>query len=586
MLSRRLSIKGAEWISSSLLFSALFTSLLNFYQVVILGLSSSVQSWLWFKFVECDLFFTFINDNLTAVMLVVVISISSIVHFYSKSYMEGDPHLPRFLSYLSLFTFLMLILVTSSNLVQLFIGWEGVGLCSYLLVSYWYTRNSAVKSALKAILVNRIGDLGFLLGMILLLVSVGSLSFESINSADLTSSNTCFFLAFCFILAAAGKSAQFGLHSWLPDAMEGPTPVSALIHAATMVTAGIFLIIRISKLFNCNSSSTTIVLLLGSLTVIFAASVGLIQNDFKKVIAYSTCSQLGYMALICGVSEYSLSLFHLFNHAFFKALLFLSAGSIIHALTDEQDFRKAGNLFWSSPLTFISVLIGSLSLMGLPFLTGFYSKDTILELVNCSYIFSTAFILALLAASFTAFYSFRLLILGLLKEEKGSNLSKKVSLESSLILNISLVVLATLSVFIGFFSVNFFKMESIPSINSWNKQLPLLFSLTGVALTFILCSSFYSSLIKSNLFTQISEFFLRGAWSYDTIVNKYLSNNILNLGEFFYHKIDRQSIETFGPFKITSYLIELTSGLNFYQTGRFYNYLTVFLSFLLFCLLL
>ena len=577
--SRKIGISGSEIVSSSLMGSILVLSLLNFYQIVIMGLSTDLFSWNWIYVGIISMDFIFINDNLTAIMIVVVNSISSLVHYYSRFYMEGDPHLPRFLSYLSFFTFLMLILVSSSNLVQLFIGWEGVGLCSYLLVSYWYTRNSAVKSALKAILVNRFGDLGFIMGSLIIWFYIGSLSFNDINSFSNNSYNLCLLSSICFIIAAAGKSAQFGLHSWLPDAMEGPTPVSALIHAATMVTAGIFLIIRISNIFNYYSVSTSVILLLGSLTALFAASVGLLQNDFKKVIAYSTCSQLGYMALVCGIGEFSLSLFHLFNHAFFKALLFLSAGSLIHSLSDEQDFRKSGNLKWSSPLSLICVVIGSLSLMGLPFLTGFYSKDTILELVNVNFNLSCGFWLGLIAASFTAFYSFRLLLLGIIKEEKGSLLTKLLSLESSIYLNLSLILLGFLSIFVGFLSMNFFKLDSLPQINSFNKQLPLIFTIVGTLLTFILCSSNFISKIIINKNVQSIFGFLRNAWSYDVVIHFILSKRILRLGEFFYHKIDRQSIEYFGPWRVSQSLVRLTTISNFYLTGWIYNYLIFFFAF-------
>lgn len=577
--SRKIGIPGSEIVSSLLMGSILVLSWMNFYQVVIMGLSTDLFSWNWIYVGVISMDFIFINDNLTAIMIVVVNSISSLVHYYSRFYMEGDPHLPRFLSYLSFFTFLMLILVSSSNLVQLFIGWEGVGLCSYLLVSYWYTRNSAIKSALKAILVNRFGDLGFIMGCLIIWFYIGSLSFNDINSFSNNSYNLCLLSSICFIIAAAGKSAQFGLHSWLPDAMEGPTPVSALIHAATMVTAGIFLIIRISNIFNYYSISTSVILLLGSLTALFAASVGLLQNDFKKVIAYSTCSQLGYMALVCGIGEFSLSLFHLFNHAFFKALLFLSAGSLIHSLSDEQDFRKSGNLKWSSPLSLICVVIGSLSLMGLPFLTGFYSKDTILELANVNFNLSSGFWLGLIAASFTAFYSFRLLLLGILKEEKGSLLTKLLSLESNIFLNLSLILLGFLSIFAGFLSVNFFKLDSLPQINSFNKQLPLVFTIIGTLLTFILCSSNFISKIIINKNIQSIFGFLRNAWSYDVVVHFFLSKRILRLGEFFYHKIDRQSIEYFGPWRVSQSLVKLTTITNFYLTGWIYNYLVFFFAF-------
>jgi len=593
LFSRKLGTSGSENVSSLFFLAALLLSWVNFSFIVLESSSTYFPLYSWAEFGVKDIYFSITNDNLTAIMLVVVLSISTLVHYYSRSYMEGDPHLSRFLSYLSFFTFLMLILVSSSNLIQLFVGWEGVGLCSYLLVSYWNSRNSAVKSALKAILVNRFGDLGFILATILLWNIVGSICFQDMANYFSNNHEGCFLISLFLIVAVTGKSAQFGLHSWLPDAMEGPTPVSALIHAATMVTAGIFLVIRCSFIFSSSKTSLLIILILGSITAVFAASVGLVQNDFKKVIAYSTCSQLGYMALVCGLGEFSLSLFHLFNHAFFKALLFLSAGSIIHALMDEQDFRKGSLLNLSSPIAFICTIVGSLSLMGLPFLTGFYSKDTIIELSNVSTVLSSAYWLGLLAACFTAFYSFRLIVAGMIHKRKGSFITERLSTESGIELNISIVVLSIFSIVIGFLSINFFKTDSIPMINSFSKQLPLLFSLAG-ALTISLVYFIISSkqfLIPSNpgimsfkssrlsFFNSITSY-LRSAWSYDFIVHYFFSRPVLDLGEFFYHKIDRQMIEMVGPWRISEVLIDWTTKMTFYHGGLIYNYisfLTIFL---------
>ena len=329
-------------------------------------------------------------------MLVTVTTISTLVHFYSCSYMSVDPHISRFMSYLSLFTFFMLILITADNFIQLFVGWEGVGLCSYLLIGFWFTRVQANKAALKALIINRVGDFGIILGICLVFFVFQTLDFEIVFPL-ITFFQNQFFLFFgmnfnvveliCFFLfiGSVGKSAQVGLHTSLPDAMEGPTPVSALIHAATMVTAGVFLIIRCSPIFEYAPGVLNIVTFVGALTAFFAATVGLVQNDIKKVIAYSTCSQLGYMIFACGISGYTVSLFHLINHAFFKALLFLAAGSIIHSLNNEQDMRRMGGLIRITPFTYSMMLIGSLSLAGFPFLSGFYSKDVILELAFVKY---------------------------------------------------------------------------------------------------------------------------------------------------------------------------------------------------------
>lgn len=369
-------------------------------------------------------------DSLTVSMFVVVNTVSALVHTYSVFYMEKDAHLTRFMSYLSLFTFFMLILVSADNFIQLFLGWEGVGLCSYLLINFWFSRVQANKAALKAIIMNRVGDFGLTFailliffyfksvdfGVVFLLAPILSDFFFTINFNLFFLTLNCnihvmSFICFFLFVGAVGKSAQVGLHTWLPDAMEGPTPVSALIHAATMVTAGVFLIIRCSPLFEYAPGILTIMVFIGAITSFFAATVGVVQNDIKKIIAYSTCSQLGYMVFVCGFSGYSVSFFHLVNHAFFKALLFLSAGAVIHSLSNEQDIRRMGGLAKILPLTYSLFLVGSLALVGFPFLSGFYSKDFILEVAYSQYTLSGHFVfwLGTITASLTSFYSFRLI---------------------------------------------------------------------------------------------------------------------------------------------------------------------------------
>lgn len=372
----------------------------------------------------------FLYDSLSCVMLFVVTSVSFLVHLYSGFYMDHDPYLPRFLSYLSLFTFFMLFYVTSGNFIQLFLGWEGIGLCSYLLINFWYTRVEANKAALKAVIVNKIGDFGFLFGILLCAILFKSVDFNTIYANILVGTpeqyevtfvffNTPITIAylniisFFFIIGVVGKSAQIGLHTWLPDAMEGPTPVSALIHAATMVTAGVFLVIRASFIFSNALPLLELLVFLGTCTAFFSGTVALFQYDMKKIIAYSTCSQLGYMILACGLGGFDLALFHLFNHAFFKALLFLSSGVIIHAFSDEQDIRRYGRVLKALPFVLYSMLIGSLSLMGIPYLSGFYSKDKILELAyfsDSNFAFFGYF-WGVLGACLTAAYSSRLLYL-------------------------------------------------------------------------------------------------------------------------------------------------------------------------------
>ena len=378
----------------------------------------------WFTVGELHVDWSLRIDTLTAVMLVVVTTVSTIVHSYSYGYMHDDPHRSRFFAYLSLFTFAMLMLVTSDNLVQMFFGWEGVGLASYLLIGFWYQRPTANAAAIKAFVVNRVGDFGFSLGIFLVFALTRSVSFDTIFAAAPGLAGRSFH-AFgmdadamtlaCLLLfmGAMGKSAQFLLHTWLPDAMEGPTPVSALIHAATMVTAGVFMVARLSPLFEQSPAAETFIIVIGGTTCFFAATIGLVQNDIKRVIAYSTCSQLGYMFVALGCGGYAVGIFHLFTHAFFKALLFLGAGSVIHAVGGEQDMRKMGGLRTKIPYTFWFMVIGSLALIGFPFTAGYYSKDAIIEVAYASQRSGAAYgwLTTTIAAGLTSFYSFRLLFM-------------------------------------------------------------------------------------------------------------------------------------------------------------------------------
>jgi len=459
--------------------SALFTTIIMFVNVILtailfykVGFNQTLifikaGTWIYSDLLQVD--WGFYVDNLTLIMLLVVNTISALVHLYSVDYMSHDPHLPRFMSYLSLFTFFMLMLVTGDNLVILFFGWEGVGLCSYLLISFWYTRLQANKAAIKALVVNRIADFALTIGLVATFFVFKSLDVHLIFSlAPFYLNSTLNFCGFelpiltviCSLLfiGAMGKSAQIGLHTWLPDAMEGPTPVSALIHAATMVTAGVFLIIKCSPLFEYVPTVLSFVTFIGAATAFFSATVGLVQNDIKKVIAYSTCSQLGYMIFACGLSAYHVSLFHLANHAFFKALLFLSAGAIIHSVSNEQDMRRFGALGSLLPFTLIMFLIGSLSLMGFPFLTGFYSKDLILELALTKYTIdgSFAYSLGLITAFFTSYYSFRILYMTFIY--KINSFRKRIDHIHELPwkMAFSLSVLSLGSIFLGYLAKDLF----------------------------------------------------------------------------------------------------------------------------------
>lgn len=419
---------GVLYLSCSLLLLSLTFSLLIFYEVMLGGSLVILPLWDWLLNDSLSIHLGLLFDPLTALMLLVITFISFLVHLYSVDYMAHDPYQSRFFCFLSLFTFFMLLLVTADNFLQLFAGWEGVGLCSYLLINFWFTRILANKAALKAMLMNRIADVFFVLALVLLLLHLGTSDYllvfclapllqqEAISLLGLEVPLLSAIALFLF-LGAIGKSAQLGFHTWLPDAMEGPTPVSALLHAATMVTAGVFLLLRCSPLFQYVPLSLAFATVIGGFTAFFFALVGIFQYDLKKVIAYSTCSQLGYMFLSCGLSNYSVAAFHLFNHAFFKALLFLGAGAVIHSFYDEQDMRRMGNALAFLPFTYLSMLIASIAILGLPFLAGFYSKDVLLELALVRFTVDSLFvyILAVSAALFTSLYSLRLLLLVFLK---------------------------------------------------------------------------------------------------------------------------------------------------------------------------
>jgi proton-translocating NADH-quinone oxidoreductase chain L len=467
--ARFIGRNGSVLLTTIIMFVNVILTVILFYKVSFNQKLIFVKAgtWIYSDFLQVD--WGFYVDNLTLIMLLVVNIVSSLVHLYSADYMSQDPHLARFMSYLSLFTFFMLLLVAGDNLVILFLGWEGVGLCSYLLISFWYTRLQANKAAIKALVVNRIADFALTIGLVSIFFVFKSLDVHVIFSlAPFLLNSTLTFCGFdlpvltiiCSLLfiGAMGKSAQIGLHTWLPDAMEGPTPVSALIHAATMVTAGVFLIIKCSPLFEYVPTLLSMITFIGATTAFFSATVGLVQNDIKKVIAYSTCSQLGYMIFACGLSTYHVSLFHLANHAFFKALLFLSAGAIIHSVSNEQDMRKFGALGSLLPFTSIMLLIGSLSLMGFPFLTGFYSKDLILELALTKYTIegSFAYSLGLVTAFFTSFYSFRVFYMTFIYKVNGFRTVINHVHELPWKMAISLGILSFGSIFLGYLAKDLF----------------------------------------------------------------------------------------------------------------------------------
>ena len=604
---RYIGKKGAQIITTSLIFLTAILSMIAFYEVALNANPCYITLITW---IDSELLYAswgFIFDSLTVVMLIVVTVVSCLVHLYSIEYMGQDPHVPRFMSYLSLFTFFMLILVTADNFIQMFVGWEGVGLSSYLLINFWFTRIQANKAAMKAMIVNRIGDFGLSLAMFAIFLVFKSVDFTTVFATAPLFVNESFIffnievdkltlICILLFLGAVGKSAQIGLHTWLPDAMEGPTPVSALIHAATMVTAGVFLIIRTSPIFEYAPNALMVVTFIGAITAFFAATTGLLQNDLKRVIAYSTCSQLGYMVFACGLSNYSVSMFHLMNHAFFKALLFLSAGSVIHAMSDEQDMRKMGGLINILPFTYSMMLIGSLSLMGFPFLTGFYSKDVILELAYAKYTIDGTFAhwLGTISAFFTSFYSFRLLYLTFLNDSNAYKQYLKDSHEAPLLMAIPLLILAFGSIFVGYITkdmliglgTNFWgnSLFTLPNnvslvesefIPYWIKLIPVLFSLSGAILAFI-SYHFYSNYLYSFKISFLGRkiySFLNKKWYFDKIYNEFIVQKFLDFGyNISFKALDRGIVEVIGPFGIVRTIGNLTRIITNLQSGYIYHY--------------
>jgi NADH-ubiquinone oxidoreductase chain 5 len=595
--------KGSVRVSVKLMVLSSLLSVIIFYEVAVGGSFCYLKIFDWIDLDMLQISWRFMFDSLTVSLLLAVIFISTLVHIFSSEYMGDDPHLVRFMSYISLFTFFMLILITSDNFLTLFVGWEGVGLCSFLLINFWFTRLQANKSAIKAMVTNRVGDFSLTLGLLSVFSVFKSLEYSLVFSiVPYFKDLNFFFLNFeikaitligiFFLIGGVGKSAQMGLHIWLPDAMEGPTPVSALIHAATMVTAGVFLLARSSFLLEYSQLTLFIIAIVGSLTAFFASTVGLVQNDMKRVIAYSTCSQLGYMIFICGLSNYSAGIFHLFNHAFFKALLFLGAGSVIHSLSDEQDMRRAGGLKNLLPFSYIVFLIGSMSLMGFPFLTGFYSKDLIIELSYCNFTFKGyfSFWLGSISALFTAFYSTRLLIyLFLYKTSIQKNIFKNIH-ENSNVVKVSLEVLLFGSIFIGYLfrdifvgagtpfwqnsifsmpgSYTFLSAEFIPV---YIKLLPVIFSILGFFLGFFLYF-LYKGLIFNKKF-RLFYIFLNRKWFFDKLNSElFLQKFILFCYSISFKLIDKGFLELAGPKGLSGVVFSESKKLSLVQTGLFQHY--------------
>ena len=545
-------------------------------------------------------------DPVTRIMLVVISSVSALVHIYSIGYMSHDNSKPRFMAYLSLFTFAMLALVTADNFLQLFFGWEGVGLASYLLIGFWYNKPTANAASIKAFVVNRVGDFGLALGIFAIFYLFGTLDYAEVfqKSADLAAgksdlSSSINFLGYeigslnliCFLLfiGAMGKSAQIFLHTWLPDAMEGPTPVSALIHAATMVTAGVFLVVRCSPMYDLTPDILSFITFIGATTAIFAASIGLVQNDIKRIIAYSTCSQLGYMFFAVGVGAYGAAMFHLFTHAFFKALLFLGAGSVIHAVNDEQDIRKMGGLSNYIPFTHMLMIVGTISLMGFPFTAGYYSKDAIIEsaYLASSGFSSYAFIIGLLGVVMTSFYSWRLIFLTFngpirVNEKDIPNIH-----ESPNVMLLPLIVLAIGALFSGFFFKDFFIGSAAESF--WghsialhhhdHHHIPFLIYYAPMMLGFLgLFLAWYMYLKNKTIANNIATLneplyqFLLNKWYFDELYDFIFVRPAKMIGNFFWKIFDGYIIDGFGPDGIAKTVLILSNRAKKIQTGYIYHY--------------
>jgi proton-translocating NADH-quinone oxidoreductase chain L len=570
----------------SIFFSFFFSFLLLIFFFFNESLNFEIFIFNWINIANITIEIGFLCDRLVILMLFVVSFISCLVHLYSIEYMRSDPNQIKFLQYLTLFTVAMYILITANNFIQMFIGWEGVGICSYLLINFWDTRIQANTSAMKAIIVNRIGDTFLIIAFVLLYTQYNSFNYNIIFSLIYYDKICMITLLFIF-LGAVGKSAQLFLHVWLPDAMEGPTPVSALIHAATMVTAGIFIIIRCGVLFDLSPFIKKIILIIGGITALFAGSTGILQNDLKKIIAYSTCSQLGFMCVSCGLGLYDIALFHLAMHAFFKALLFLSAGSIIHAFsTEEQDIRRMGGLIFFMPVTYLSILIGSLALMGFPFTAGFYSKDLILENLltsNCPITFFSL-ICCLLATICTIIYSTRLIYLVFFTK---SNINKTILLnlkESSFYILIPLIILIFFSIFGGFLFKSFFIKSNnwfIEELSILLKLLPffLILSISFFTFCFLIYFDKFKWILNNALIKKIHRFLIK-KWYFD-IIYMFLSRKFLNFCFnylFFYG--DRGFLEIITSTGLVRFFKKILIKISFFENNNILGYLSFFFSFI------
>ena len=599
--------RNSEIITSLLVTISAFLSALVLYKVILNQYQDNIIIATWISSGTLDVNWSMKIDSLSAIMLVVVTSVSSLVHIYSIGYMSHDPHKPRFMAYLSLFTFAMLMLVTSDNFIQLFFGWEGVGLCSYFLIGFWFKKETANAAAIKAFVVNRVGDFGFALGIFLIFYLFGTVNYSEVfEMIPSIIDENLIFLGFevnavdliCLLLfvGAMGKSAQIFLHTWLPDAMEGPTPVSALIHAATMVTAGVFLVVRCSPIYEYSELALNIITIVGMSTAFFAATVALVQTDIKKIIAYSTCSQLGYMFFATGVGAYNVAMFHLFTHAFFKALLFLGSGSVIHAFKDEQNINNMGGVWKKLPYTYGLMIIGTLALTGFPFLSGFYSKDAIIEFAylrgNTTGFYAAG--IGVATAFLTSIYSWRLIFKTFHGDYNNKNIKIDETHESPIIMLIPLILLSIGAVFAGYTfkeifishdGTNNFWRDSIFFLKPLSTDHPPLWFLllTPILVITSIPIAYYLFIRNKNLPHQIANVnkplynFLLNKWYFDELYDILIVNPSKKLGLFLWKFFDVKLIDGFGPDGISAIIKKCSQKASKFQSGFIYQYAFIML---------
>ena len=599
--------RNSEIVTSFLVTISAVLSIVIFYEVIFNQYEDNITIATWIDSGSLNVNWSIKIDSLSAVMLVVVTSVSSLVHIYSIGYMSHDPHKPRFMAYLSLFTFAMLMLVTSDNFIQLFFGWEGVGLCSYFLIGFWFKKDTANSAAINAFLVNRVGDFGFALGIFLIFYLFGTVNYSEVFELipSIIDKNLLFLgievkaidlICLLLFVGAMGKSAQILLHTWLPDAMEGPTPVSALIHAATMVTAGVFLVVRCSPIYEYSELALNVITVVGMSTAFFAATIALVQTDIKKIIAYSTCSQLGYMFFATGVGAYNVAMFHLFTHAFFKALLFLGSGSVIHAFKDEQNINKMGGVWKKLPYTYILMVIGTLALTGFPFLSGFYSKDAIIEFAylrgNTTGYYAAG--LGILTAFLTSIYSWRLMFKTFHGEYNNKDIKMEETHESPMVMIIPLILLSIGAIFAGYifkelfldsYNVNNFWQDSIFFLEPLSTEHPPIWFLilTPILVVISIPIAYYLFVKNKELLKQIADVnkplyqFLLNKWYFDELYNVLFIIPSKKMGLFLWKFFDIKIIDGFGPDGISALIKKCSIKANKFQSGFIYQYAFVML---------